>query len=261
MKRPLQHHEGQALAEFLVVLLALAALLVLFPLVGKYQDISHQVQMASRYVAWQSTVRNAGGAGTFESAGDLARDVRKRFFGPTGSRIFTADLASAAADRNPLWTDPQGQPLLKDFSDVSVTFGAAGSTDPNDAFSAGGSLAGVYPTLSPAAFDLDHRGIFRGQVTVRLAPLNAGWLAPFDSLHLSITRHTSIMSDSWAAANAKSVEDRVTASSANFPSSALKPLALAVKLPVMALEDGRIAEPKLGEASFWRDTVPADRLK
>src|SRR5690606_29419195 len=104
MKRPLQHHEGQALAEFLVVLLALAALLVLFPLVGKYQDISRQVQMASRYVAWQSTVRNAGGAGTFESAGDLARDVRKRFFGPTGSRIFTADLASAAADRNPLWT-------------------------------------------------------------------------------------------------------------------------------------------------------------
>ncbi|MCW7540687.1 hypothetical protein OOT46_22980 [Aquabacterium sp. A7-Y] len=244
------------------MLLALGVLLVLFPLIGKYQDISHQAQMASRYVAWQSTVRNDADGGSFASADEMARDVRKRFFGPTTSRIFTGDAASdTPRDRNPMWTDHKGRPLLQDFGDVKVSFGAAGSTDPTAGFNGGGSLSGVYPTLSPGTFGLSNRGIFRGTVEVRLANLDVAWLAPFDNLNLSITRHTSIMPDSWAVASAERVESRVTDSQANFPSTPLKAPALIVTLPVMALEDNRIKPPELGKVDFWRDTVPADRLK
>jgi hypothetical protein len=49
---------GQALTEFLLVSLALIPLFLLLPMIGKYQDINHATQMASRYAAFDAILRN-----------------------------------------------------------------------------------------------------------------------------------------------------------------------------------------------------------
>ena len=51
-------HAGQALTEFLVVSLVLIPLFLLIPMIGKYQDISHATQLASRYAAFDAVLRN-----------------------------------------------------------------------------------------------------------------------------------------------------------------------------------------------------------
>lgn len=255
-----QAQHGQALAELVVVLLALGVFLVLIPIIGKYQDIAHHTLMASRYVAWQSLVQNDSNGGSLPDATRLARDVRRRFFGPSTAPVFTGDdVENMAAYRNPMWNDYRGAPILADFNNVSVAFGPGTSTNPSDGFSDGDTLDNVYPVLRPSAFDLNDRGLFTGAVQVRLANVQGDWLEPFNSLNLVMRRHTSVMPDTWATSTAERVEARVTHSELVFAQTPLRAFGIVPIIPVMALEDGHIDPPELGDVDFWRDYVPADR--
>jgi hypothetical protein len=264
---------GQAVVETVVVLTVLAVFLLLIPLIGKYQDIAHQTQMASRYVAWQSLVQNDAAGGSLPDATRLARDVRRRFFGPSNAPVFTDDnVDNMASYRNPMWTDHLGAPMLADFNNVSVSFGSGTSTNASDGFTNGGTLSGVYPEVAFLAhtdtFDLNDRGLFTGAVQVRLANVNSTFLAPFDNLNLVMRRHTSVMPDTFATSTAQRVEARVTKSTLAFAQNALRVYRYAPMVPIMALEDNAnglpgngIQAPLLGEVDFWRDVVPADRTR
>lgn len=55
---------GQALVEFLAMAAPLLGLFLLMPMIGKYQDIAHATQMASRYAAFDATVHNDAAGGS-----------------------------------------------------------------------------------------------------------------------------------------------------------------------------------------------------
>ena len=71
-RRQLPAQAGQALTEFLVVALALIPLFLLIPMIAKYQDIGHSTQMASRYAAFEATIRNDA-HGAFKTDANAAK--------------------------------------------------------------------------------------------------------------------------------------------------------------------------------------------
>lgn len=258
---------GQALTEFLVLALALVPIFLILPLLGKYQDIGHAAQVASRYVAFDATLHNDDLPGTaFKSAAQLEQEVRRRFFGNVDAPIKTDDAAgNVDADRNPLWTDAAGKPLLQDYGrDVCVTFGIPGSgycngsSTPADGY--GDASNGVSPFLPlDQRLGMPDRGIFTGAVHVRLADIPN--LAPFDALHLTMTRHTSVVPNPWTADSVATVEARTKKL---VPISKIEAVAGLVTFGVDAIEVSPLTQfhgPELDKTvSFASDLVPPDRL-
>ena len=203
--------------------------------------------------------------GSFEPVAQTAMEVHQKFFSrarsPVQSQKAPADSPGA---RIPLWNDHAGRTLVADNSAIRIGYGAGMSSNVTDGFASEGGTGMLRPTgivIGPGNYGLRSRGLLRGEVEVRLTNLPDGWLAPFNSLNLAVRRHTSVMPDSWAARNAESVDHRVGHSATVFPASQLRPLAQLIQLPILALEDGQMRAPQLGELGFWRDTVPGDRLK
>lgn len=261
---------GQALTEFLVLALALIPLFLLIPLIAKYQDISYAVQMASRYVAFEAITRNDSHI-SWKSPEQLAGEVRRRFFGNSNAPIKTGDTAgNFLAHQNLFWRGPSGTALIADVnSDVSVSFGPGKRPNHADAFAPAqdgvpfNRIAGTSVAIDIAGeLGLSAKGTYTGNVTVKLANLPAGLAAyqPFDSIKLSITRHTSVLIDGWQAKDPSQVESRID-SALLIPGTALTAVAGIVDATVSGVEIGQIQGPQLGKLEFWRDVVPADRLK
>jgi len=263
--------QGQALTEFIVIALVLIPLFLLMPMIAKYQDIAHMTQMASRYVAFEAMTHNDG-MSAWEPVGQLANDVRRRFFSNSDAPIKTNDAAgNFKANQNMFWRNPKGDALIKDFdSDVKISFGPAGSADHNAAFS--GASDGK-PFIESNALGLQARGIYTANITVAVADLPSvpGSYAKsydeFKNIGLSMTRHTSLLIDSWAANGPAKVEARIDAPLL-FPGKLLEPVKPLVDVAVAVMESPKYwpsictsCGPKLGQLDFWRDVVPADRLK
>src|SRR5690606_38190464 len=123
--------------EFLVLALVLVPLFALVPMLGKYLDIAHATELAARYLAFESTI--AHGAAGFKSEARLAAEVRTRFFGASDAPIESGEGRRApTAALNPLWTDPDGTPLLDDpDTTVSIAVRRAGPLIPEGALLAG----------------------------------------------------------------------------------------------------------------------------
>lgn len=268
---------GQALTEFLVVALALIPLLLLIPVIAKYQDIAHATQMASRYVAFDALVRNDE-VSSWKPVGQLEEEVRRRFFGNSDAPVKTNDTAgNFNADRNAFWVDPRGNALIADFADdVKVTFGFGASATQADGFATASDgepfrsdlLNGVPFNVSDK-LGLPARGIYTGNVSVALLNLPAGLKSyePFDKINLSIRRHTSLVLDTWTGKDAGSVQARLD-NPLIFPGELLEPVKPVVDAAVTIVESpscfgsgGCTPGPKLGELDFWRDVVPSDRLR
>lgn len=167
---------GQALVEFLAMAAPLLGLFLLMPMIGKYQDIAHATQMASRYAAFDATVHNDA-AGSSKQPDQLAAEVRRRYFSRPDAPIKTGDTAGDFdAHRNPLWTDPAGNPLIPRFSTISVSFGESQSTAHSNAFKASrdGVPFRIVPLASHTQLDLRAQGIYRANISVPLANLPAG---------------------------------------------------------------------------------------
>jgi hypothetical protein len=257
---PPRVHRGQALAEFLVVGLVLASFFLIVPLIGKYQDLSHATLMASRYVAWETTVRHEDAVGGYKSQDQLAQEVRRRFFSRSDAPIRTYEAyADSAAERNPLWTDHANQPLFTRLTDVGVFFGPAAGSQPAGGFSA---VAATSTPFQPPAgqfvsgLGLNDHGIFTGVVRVRLAQVTG--LPEFDNL--VFTQHTSLVPNPWTGRSPAEVEGRFSRP-ALFPLAALAGGLSAVTSVVPTIEMGQVPAPRLGQVDFWRDMVPEDRLR
>lgn len=274
---PPRRMRGQALAEFVVIALALVPLVLLMPMIGKYQSITHATEMASRYAAFQTMANNEGTSG-YKTKAQLEQEVRRRFFSNTDAPIKTGDEAGDfKANQNLFWVDPQGASLISRFSDVAVSFGSAKSSNPADGIS--GADDGK-PFNVPVPFKMADEmglksGVYTANVSVVLANLQelagsyASTYQTFSNINLSITRHTSLAPNGWTAGGPGQVDSRID-KVLLFPASPLKSIAPVVDAAVNVVEmpacggipcSGHDKAPKIGELSFWDDEVPADRLK
>ena len=268
--------QGQALTEFLVVSLALIPLFLLMPMIAKYQDIAHATQMASRYLAFEATLRNDG-MSTWKPVDQLAGEVRRRFFSNTDAPIKTGDTAgNFMAHQNLFWRDPRGDALIKDIgNDVKISFGSGNSADHSGAFS--GASDGK-PFENPVfnyhnELGLQAKGIYTANITVAVANLPSeenGYTKSYDefrNIGLTMTRHTSVLVDSWTAKDPAQVESRIN-QPLLFPGSTLAKLKVLTDVAAGVMESPKhwpepctSCGPKLGDLHYWSDVVPADRLK
>ncbi|WP_068805850.1 hypothetical protein [Thauera phenolivorans] len=236
--------DGQSTVEFLVLALVLVPLFALVPMLGKYLDIAHATELAARYLAFESTI--AHGAAGFKSEARLAAEVRTRFFGASDAPIESGEGRRApTAALNPLWTDPDGTPLLDDpDTTVSIAVRRAGPLIPEGAL-----LAGAH------GLDLPMRNEHALQINVRLHDLEA--LPPFDRLGLEISRHQLILADGWATASPAAVAAGISsAGPLVYPIRSLKMLGETVGtlLPPLVLD------PALAVDRVDPELVPCDRL-
>ena len=235
---------GQSTVEFIVLALVLVPLFALVPMLGKYLDIAHTTELAARYLAFESTI--AHGAAGFKSEARLAAEVRTRFFGASDAPIESGDGARApAATLNPLWTDPDGAPLLDDpTTTVSIAVRRAEPRIPE-----GARLAGAH------GLDLPMRNEHALQINVR--PHDLEGLPPFDRIGLEISRHQLILADGWAAASPAAVAARISgAGPLVYPVRPLKTLGdtVGTLLPPLVLD------PALEVDRVDPELVPCDRL-
>jgi hypothetical protein len=254
---------GQALTEFLVLAVALLPLFLLIPLIAKYQDISHKTRIASRYAAFDATIRNDS-VNTWKSEAELANEVRRRFFTNADAPIKTGDVvANVEANQNQYWRDPRGGPLIRDFnSDVTLSFGPMGAASTHaSGFTASSDGA---PFVLHDQLGLQARGIYTANVAVVLANLPAGlkFYEPFDQINLAMQRGTTLLLDPWTARSPEQIETKIMSNAAIFPSGSLSAVSPAVDAVITAVDAPGLGRgPRLGQLDFWRDVVPDDRLK
>jgi len=241
---------GQSTVEFLVLGLAFVPLLIVTPLVAKYIDLMQAAEQASRYTAFQAVANNNNSAWPTEAA--LSQDVRRRFFSASEAPIKTNDAAGDfAADRNPVWTDHRGDPMIAEFANDVRANGAVQQS------------AGL-PLVQWIAdrFDLSRENLYTATVTVQ--PRNVVGFAPFDALDLQVTRRTAVVVDAWTARSVEQVSDRVRSLDRGLPAVPLYPQTAAFtpemlqvfrELPPL-LTDRR---PSFGPATW--EALPCDRIR
>jgi hypothetical protein len=244
---------GQALTEFLIVSLVLIPLFLLIPMIGKYQDISHATQMASRYAAFDAVLRNDS-HNSWKPPPQLEAELRQRYFGPAGAGIVTAPENGPASRDN--WSDPFGNTLIRASDDIALTFGVNHGATHDEAY-AGTDDTAVFPLAGAAG--LGSRGLYRANVAVSLANLPAGLksVEPFDQLNLRIERHASVLPDPWTANAPAETEKRAGALA---PINKVMPEAL-IAAAVAVIDMNAVASPVFGDLKRWRDLVPRDRLR
>ncbi|MFT5590732.1 MAG: hypothetical protein ACI9ZF_002926 [Bradyrhizobium sp.] len=255
---------GQSVVEFLVLSVALVPLFLLFPMIGRYQDIRHATQMASRYAAFDATTRNdIQSVDGWKPEAQLADEIRRRFFSNSDAPIKTNDVAGDFdANRNLAWRDPYNNPLITRFSDVSLSFGNGGSKHA-DGYSAASDSTPFnrVPVANAGAMGLQAPGIYTANVSVKLANLPAGIksVVPFDTIDLSMQRHTSLLFEQWSSPSPQETENR-------FGNLAPVPNVLSAFEPIIAfgvdlVDMFKVSPPEFGKLEKWRDVVPQDRLK
>jgi hypothetical protein len=263
-KATLSNQSGQAAVEFIVLALALIPLFLLFPMIAKYQDLSHTTQMASRYVAFDAITRNdIQSRDGWKPEEQLADEVRRRFFSNTDAPIKTDDVAGDFdANRNLFWRDPYGNPLIARFSDVGVSFGDNGSSHASgfNTNTDDGTPFNRLPIANANNIGLHARGLYTANVSVALTNLPAGLHAikPFDQIDLSIQRHTSLLFDTWSSPTTRKTEQRVAhLAPLTTLFAPIKPL---ITAGLLVVDLANVSTPEFGNLEKWRDAVPADRL-
>jgi hypothetical protein len=243
LHRPLvPKQSGQALVEFLVVAVALLPLFLLIPVIAKYQSIAQATQLASRYAAFDGLVRNDT-QNTSKPLDQLQDEVRRRIFSNSDAPIKTGDVAGDfKANQNLFWRTPHDKPLIANFTDVTVTRSQQSAHDGQ-----------------PFDMDFGAKGIGSAQVSVKLANLPGGlkFFEPFDKINLVMNRSTSVLADGWAGKDPVDVENKFAPYA---PGLAVLKGESQIVTPIMKLAEPGVS-PKLGQLDFWRDAVPADRLR
>jgi len=240
------------------------------PLIAKYQDIAHQTQMASRYVAFDAAARNEW-QNSWKNPAQLAGEVRRRFFSNPDAPIKTNDTAgNFDAHRNLFWRGPTNEPLIADFdSDVTISFGENASASQAAGFKTSkdgdpfNKVAGTAAATNIAdQLSLKAAGVFTGNVSVKLAntPAFLKSYQPFDKIDLSITRHTSVVVNGWDSDTPQKVVSRIDGK-VLVPGTFVSSVVSVARDSVTLFEADQVPPPQLGQLDFWQDVVPSDRLE
>jgi len=235
---------GQSTVEFVVLAMALVPLLLIVPLLGKYMDIAQTAATASRYVAFEGSWRHGSSKDDWKTDPELAREVRRRFFSNSDAPIKTDDTAGDFnAHRNTLWFDHRGAPLLPEFAS------AVGVETQRE------SLDHPFGAAFSDSFGLSRRNLYTARINIVIADIAN--LPVFDALGLTITRHTTLLADPWAAAGPGVVRNRIRNAGAAFPYGALELAAIPIN-PLISLFEFGSSPPSIGLVE--PDRVPGDRL-
>ncbi len=237
------YQSGQSTTEFIVVALVLVPLMLIVPLLGKYNDIAQTSIVASRYVAFEGTVHHSSNNnGGWKTDAALANEVRRRFFSRNDLSIKTNDVAgNFNADRNPLWFDHRGDALLPDFDhNIAVKTERITMNQP----------FGIL-----GAFNLPQDNLYKGEVNVQIA--NVTNLTPFDNINLVVNRHTVVLVDPWSANGPGQVASKVKDAGLLYPYQSLSVPTLFLD-PVISLFEPNSAPPEIGRVA--PDVVPKDRV-
>ncbi len=219
-------HCGQALIETLVGAAVLVPFVVLLIWLGKVQSIQQSTIAAARVLAFECSVRPDACADPSHHP-EFADEIRRRMFARADLSIFSRDRMrdpAPASERNPLWTDAAGRPLVERFSDVGIRvdqdrFDAGLSVAESRAGALAANALEVLSRLAgPGRFGLEIDG---GLVNARVQ-VNASSTAPADlfsrqlaTIPLGIRAQVSVLTDAWNASGAtnpggRSVEARVS---------------------------------------------------
>ncbi|MBA3254205.1 MAG: hypothetical protein M3496_12780 [Pseudomonadota bacterium] len=192
---------GQSTTEFVVLALVLTPLFLAVPLLGKYLDLTHHASQASRYAAFEISVR---GPATVKDEATVAAEARRRLFSTSDAPIKTNDAAGDFAGmRNPLWTDFRGDHFLPRFVD-GITHEAARE-----------SRAAPSRSLAVFAGENGFKLAEDNLYTARIGVLPEGprdfkyWSDGNPGVNLRMNRQTGILINAWNAASADEVKDRI----------------------------------------------------
>lgn len=234
---------GQAMTEFLLALLLLMPLLLIIPLLGKYLDLAHLTTLASRFAAFEASVRHGSSHHGWASAEQLNEELRTRLYKLPAPSAASPDRGST----EPLWYEHRGRPLFT-----------------GEAASLNVSTTQLVPSGLPRPHFADDLGLaddhlFQASVTLSLH--NIADLAPFDELDLRFERHHVLLVDSWAAASSAAVvnalQRRPGKLNGPFPYQPLQSLLTPIRPFIRILEGERA--PVGGEVAA--DVVPEDRIR
>lgn len=272
---PQHDSSGQATAEFVVLALALIPLLVLIPYIARYQDISHTTLLASRYAAFDAINYDFDDVSRWKTEEKLADEVRRRYFSNPGAAVKTGDTAGEfKAHRNPFWHDPNGDPLIRNFADITISRSKwrneenYSTTDRNSSSSDhDGDPFILMDIHGNRSFNLKARGIYRASTSVQLANLPEGlkFYEPFDSIDLSMTRTTALLIDPWTAKSPDDVIKRIEASPEVYPAAGsvygapITTIKTVLAPWVTVVDLGLVDAPSIGKLQDWKDVVPKDR--
>lgn len=264
---------GQSTTEFVVLALVLTPLLLAVPLLGKYLDLTQHASQASRYAAFEISVR---GPATVKDEATVAAEARRRLFSTSDAPVKTNDVAGDFAGmRNPLWTDFRGDHFLPRFAD-GITHEAARETR-------------AAPSRTLALFAGDN-GFKLAQDNLFTARINVLPETPRDfkfwsdsnpGVNLRMNRQTGILINAWNAASADEVRNRIENAGPSsppilIPSFSLNPLdsltnsleqlgpypilPLKLQAATLGLLPVLLGEPKPEFGKHDPNIVPCDRL-
>lgn len=237
--------KGQAMVEGLVALVPLSLLLLVIPLVGKWQDIGLRTQHASRYAAFDA-------AQQARSPAELASEVEQRFFA-------TRRNAPSAAISNPpsgaltapaLWVDARNRSLLStDAQRVSVEMQVKPSAE---SLGSPAALNLMRALQVPTESILTSRVILQGQVA---APSGfEHWSA------LRFERQVALLRFDGAATSDNNVQVRLD-NDAAYPGSRSRQIAEPLVREMKVIDHGWGWQPGARWLEPWTGLVPADRLQ
>ncbi len=218
---------GQSTTEFIVLALVLTPLLLAVPLLGKYLDLTQHASQASRYAAFEISVR---GPATVKDEATVAAEARRRLFSTANAPVKTNDVAGDFAGmRNPLWTDFRGDHFLPRF-DTGITHQA-----PRESREVPPRLAAIF--AGPNGFELDQDNFYTARINVLPeTPRDFRfWSDGNPGVNLRTNRQTAILIDGWNAASSNVVRDKIENAGNRTPP--LLPPAFNLN-PMQALVDG-----------------------
>lgn len=260
---------GNAMAETIVGLLALAPFIAGVPLLGKQLDVKHKTFDAARYSIWERTVwRNDAGRNR-KSDAEIMLETRDRTLGdPRSGMLAVSALQTQGVSENPLWRDHRRERLLDYESDqppLSVTHDERASPvdvgyllAPGIAYGEG-PLSAVAVTLQVSDLGLNRRAFSNTSVAIGLRPVlsliadqprTLGARNGVASQHAQLLQQASaaILSDTWSSHDEGHFGARVD----NLTTDELIE---SLELPgrVIGLQALGRGEPLYGEGQFgWR---------
>lgn len=260
---------GNAMAETLIALLALAPFLAGIPLLGKQLDIKHKTLDAARYSIWERTVWRSDGASNRKSADDITLEARDRALGdPRAGVLAPSALRTQGITENPLWRDrvgdrllaydDSGAPLAIVHDDRATPVDVGYFLVPGVAYG-DGPIAALASALQVDDLNLARRAFATTTVAVGLRPVlsaRADHAPTLGERQESAARHAqvvqraggAVLSDTWSSNHENHFRARIDDLTANE-------LIEALELPgrVIGLQALGRGEPLYGEGQYGWD--------
>lgn len=238
--------------------------------IGKFSDVQHTVDMASRYAIWERTVWYDNDSSAFnkkngpntKSSAEISNETAVRILNDRtkSTSIIGASDKSASSFSNgldPLWRDPAGGHYLTEYSQhaASVTMGASIGT-------AAPIAVGVFSLVSPSATPSNTLAAVKvslSSVARDSTPYQRLWSAA-DWKGLGFAATGAVLSNTWAA-NSSIGTKRMVIDLVPSANPGLADTLRGVKGVIGAWDPLLASDDRIEIGKVAVDELPADRLR